>query len=259
MTAVLDTVTGKGARDAGRAAERGAQLDADAQTDALDYLKERERLPRQYSESALTRLNDIYSGGSGQQKLLEQAKASPLYSTLLGQGEDAVLRNASATGGLRSGSAQSNLADNSQRALLQSYNQQLQGIQGMAGLPSNANNIASMTAGIGRTLGQGQIAKANAVQRGNENMTNLALQGGMMAFSDIRAKDNIKFTGVENGHRIYQWTWNKAGEVLGLKGKGRGVMAHEIYKKNPEAIDVKLGFLMVNYQKLGLSEYLEAS
>ena len=86
MGGIVDTITGRGARRAGQDAERGAKISADYQSKALDYLKERDRLPAQFRDSNLTRLNDIYSGAGGQERLTEQAMASPLYKTLLEQG-----------------------------------------------------------------------------------------------------------------------------------------------------------------------------
>ena len=144
-------------------------------------------------------------------------------------GEESILRNRSMTGGFRSGGTQSNLYDYNvqlqNKALLESYNQQLQGLTGLAGLPSNANQIASMTGGIGQTLGQGistaggirgqgQIAGAQAQQAGNQQwgnnmmgMANLGIQayGAGINFSDRRLKKNLEKIGEVNGHNWYMW------------------------------------------------------
>jgi len=100
-----------------------ARIAAEQQQKGLDYLIESERLPRQYRESALSGLAGAYGldGGAGsQQQFIEQAIMSPLYQNLLGgreAGEEAILRSAGMTGGLRSGNVQENLYD---------YNTQLQ-------------------------------------------------------------------------------------------------------------------------------------
>ena len=49
----------------------------------------------------------------GQQELIDYARQSPLYAAIMGNlrhGEDSITRNAAATGGLRSGGVQENLA-----------------------------------------------------------------------------------------------------------------------------------------------------
>jgi len=174
---VVGSVFGGGS-DASDAATEAASISADAQLQALNYLKEIEQIPQQFRSSALQQLGGLYGleGGTGsQQQLIDQAQASPLYSAIMsGQqaGEQSILRNAGATGGLRSGNVQSALADyNTQlqnKALLESYNQQLSGLQGLAGLSSNANQIANQISGIGSTLAAGTTASAQAQQASNQ-------------------------------------------------------------------------------------------
>jgi hypothetical protein len=102
------------------------------------------------------------------------------------------MRNAGATGGLRSGNVQSNLyqynteLDNS--ALLNAYNQQLGGLQGLAGQNPGANPYVAQTySGIGNTLGMGQVASANATQQGLGNVLSLggSAYSGLGGFSGI--------------------------------------------------------------------------
>lgn len=246
------------AKDASRAIGGAAETQAAAQREALAYLKEREQLPQQFREGALTRLGGLYGleGGEGSQAdLIEQAKASPLYSSLLEGGEDAVLRTQSMTGGMRSGGAISGVKDVQNQALLTSYNQQLQGLQGLASLPSNAPMIAQGTAGIGQTLAQGQTAASQAqIQAQNQGMNQLLGLGQMatsaMAFSDIRLKENIRLAGTVGGHNWYKWDWNKEAANVGLYGESEGVMAHEVYEIQPELIGHKSGYITINYQDL---------
>ncbi|KZX81456.1 hypothetical protein A3717_37435, partial [Alcanivorax sp. HI0013] len=234
-----DSISGAGAgKDASRAATNAAQIQAQSQREALDYLKEREEIPQQFREGALITLGGLYGleGGEGsQQALIDAAKASPLYGAIMGgldASEDAILRNAGATGGLRSGNVQQALADNAEqlqnRALLSSYNEQLSGIQGLAGLDSNANQIAQQIAGIGQTIGQGQIAAANARAAAEQNATNNLFSlgglglGAVAAFSDVRLKRDIQPLGQRNGLNWYEWTWSDEAEQLGLSGKMQG-------------------------------------
>ncbi len=249
---------------------QAAEIQAQYQREALEYLKQTEALPQQFREDALRQMAGMYGmeGGRGsQQDMIDRALESPLYGALMGgkeAGEESILRNASATGGLRSGNVQANMYDYntqlSNQALLQSYNQQMEGLQGLAGLPSLAPAIASQTSSIGQTLGQGQIAAANALQQSSQNSTNnmfglgqLGLQAyssGM--FSDRRLKKNIKLIGTVKGFNIYSWAWNIVANKMGLTGKTIGCMADEVYTKQPDAVSIKNYFMFVNYNKLGI-------
>ena len=186
--------------------------------------------------------------------MIQRAQASPFYQQAVQTGEEAVLRGAAATGGLRSGTASENLATVNQNALLNAYNQQLQGLQGFAQLPSNANQIAGGMAGIGQTMGQGITAQGQAQQAGMGMLMDAGTKlGAAYMMSDPRLKTNIKLTGKKNGHDGHSWTWNKAAEALGLLGESVGVMADKIAKTNPEAIGERDGYMTVNYKMLGVS------
>jgi len=256
------------AADASRA---GAATTAGAEREALDYMKEREAIPQQFREGALKGLGGVYGleGGTGsQQDLIDKAISSPLYQSIMGgkeAGEESILRNRAMTGGFRSGGTQENLYDYNvqlqNKALLESYNQQLQGLTGLAGLPSNSNQIAQQTSQIGQTLGMGQIAGAQAEQAGTQNMinntmgmANLGIQayGAGVNFSDRRLKNNLEKIGEVNGHNWYMWSWNIVANKMGLDGKSEGVLADELVKTNPECIGIKDGFMIVDYFKLGI-------
>jgi len=138
--------------------------------------------------------------------------------------------------------------------LLSAYNQELSGIQGLANLPSNANAIAQATAAPGMTQAQGMVAGAQAIQQGNQSLTNnlLGLAGMGIKYSDIRFKDNINYIGRKGRHKLYRWSWNALANKIGLTGTSEGVMAHEVYTYAPEAITTDGGILLVNYTTLGL-------
>lgn len=261
MSGVIDVVTGKSGRNAARDSIAAANIAAEGPRESLDYLKEVEALPLEMRNKYLPQYADIMSGGQGQQDLIDSAKASPLYGAIMGGqqiGEQAILRNASATGNLRSGNAVGDLTDYgsqlSNQALLESYNQQLQGIQGLANMPLNTNNIASAISAPSAIQGQGMIAAAQARQNADQSLTNnLMGLGGMAlsgAFSDARLKSNVEYIGSENGHKFYQWDWNKAAEKLGLIGRGQGVMAHEVAEYMIDAISTQNGYILVDYNML---------
>jgi hypothetical protein len=195
--------TSKAAKDAANASTQAAETQAGSEQAALDYLKQTNELPMQLRDQALTGLGSYYQvpgAPKTQEQLIAEAQNSPLYHAIQGTKQSAVdemARYQSATGGLRSGGANVAFAREAQRisqdALLQSFNQaqgndqyeralQLQGLSGLAGLETGENGIANLTAQIGATRGQGQVAAAQARQQGTQNsMNNLLGLGGIYA------------------------------------------------------------------------------
>jgi hypothetical protein len=247
-----------------------AQTAASYEQQALDYLKESDALPKQFREGALKGLGGVYGleGGTGsQQEMIDRALQSPLYGALMGgqkAGEESILRNASATGGLRSGNVQANMYDyNTQlanQALLQSYNEQMQGLQGLSGLSSNANAIANRTSKIGETISAGQTAARAEDEAKSQQLWDNIFGIGKLGldlyssgmFSDRRLKKDIKKVGELKGFNIYSWTWNQVANKIGLSGKTIGCMADEVYIKNPNAVSIKDHFMFVHYDMLGI-------
>lgn len=158
---------------AGAAAQEASRLQADYQTQALDYLKQQEALPTELREGALTNLGALYGvNGGDQQAALASLKASPLYEAIMsGQqaGENSILRNASVTGGVRTGNTQGALAQYNQDLSTQALMSGLSGLQGLASLGSYAPEIAGMTTGIGTTLAQGDLARAQGHLAGSDS------------------------------------------------------------------------------------------
>lgn len=250
-------------------AEDAAEVQAQAQREALDYLKQTERLPQALREGALTGLGSEYGltlGADGKfvsdgRSIIQRAEASPFYQTAIQRGEEGVLRNASATGGLRSGNANEALAAVNQNALMASYANQLSGLQGMAQLPSNANNIASSMAGVGQTVAQGMVGGAQSAAAAQQNNFNNAMGAGALAmqgyetFSDERLKEDIRPAGKRNGHNVYTWLWNEAAKALGLSGRSSGVLAQEVEKTHPHAVTERHGFKCVDYCAIGVDRH----
>lgn len=249
--------------------EDAARVQAKSQEEALRYLQQTEKLPQAYREGSLNKLGSDYgftldangnpiSDGS---TIAERAQDSPFYTEAVRLGEEGVLRNASATGGLRSGNANEALANVNQQAYLASYQNQLSGLQGMANLPSNANNIAAQQSGIGQTQAAGIIGGANsaaAQQQTNMNNVGTAANIGLQAwdtFSDIRLKSDVQYVGDVNGHRTYTWRWNELAAWLGLSGEGWGVIADEVERIKPEAVSIRNGYKVVNYPMIGVEHH----
>ena len=268
VSKAIDSLTG-GSKAAG-AATAGAQISADAQREALAYLKETEKLPQALREGALSTIGGLYGFGDVlPQEATDAIKGSGIYKQVLGRrmaGEDAILRNASATGGLRSGNASDALARYNGELEQEAFFQGLSGLQGLAQLPSNANNIAATTAGIGNKLAQGQIAAGQAIAEGRGALTSGLLgaaasfagsPGGSAAisrsFSDKLLKENIQKISEKGGHNWYRWDWAENAAQFGLNGSSEGVLAQEVLETNPSAVGSSNGYLTVNYEALGLA------
>ena len=82
-----------------------------------------------------------------------------------------------ARGLTRSGNTAQDLSLSNQNVLNSLVNQRLAGVSTLANQPLNTNAIANSMSGIGRTMGQGQIAQANAMQQGYGGMFDAIIQG----------------------------------------------------------------------------------
>ena len=156
---------------------RSGELSAGGYGNALDYLKQKEILPSGIRDDALRGLAGYYKvpQDKTQQQLIDEARSSPLYASILGTrqaGEEALARYASATGGLRSGGSQKDIYKYNQQlekdALLTSFDERqgrqdyermlnLQGLEGLSQLPGFEDLIAQYMAEQGIELGRGEL------------------------------------------------------------------------------------------------------
>ena len=119
-------------------------------------------------------------GSDAQQQAIDQLKNSPLYTSLLDQGENRLLQNASATGGLRGGNTQAAMGQLAPSIFNTVYQNQLANLgvlsgmgQASAGLQANAGQ--NTAAGIANLLAQQGAAKAGGIlgaQNANTQATN---------------------------------------------------------------------------------------
>jgi hypothetical protein len=97
-----------------------------------------------------------------------------------------------------------------------------------------------------------QMGDFNAKQAAQQNL-NQGLMGlggaGIMAFSDIRMKENIMAIGtLPNGLPFYQFEYKPEFKDIAGHGKHIGVMAQEVEMVQPEAVITNAnGYKMVNY------------
>lgn len=141
-------------------------------------------------------------GNDVQAEAISGLEASPLFQSLMRNGQESLLQSAAATGGLRGGNLQRGLADFSADTLAQTIQQQLANYGGIANMGLGATSTG---AGIGTAI-SGDIAD------------NLTGQGA------VRANGLLTRGGITAGQ------WNAAGGFLDEATKGPGNIFAKIGK-----------------------------
>lgn len=112
------------------------------------------------------------NGVNAQQSAIDQLKQSPFYQSLYNNGQEALLQNGAATGGLRGGNMQGALADFGRDTLASSIDRQTGLLGGLAGMgqgatdsvagfgAQTANNVTNLLGNIGSARASGYLAKA---------------------------------------------------------------------------------------------------
>lgn len=108
------------------------------------------------------------SGPEAQQKAIAELQASPQFAALTQQGENSILQNASATGGLRGGNTQAALAQFRPQVLSQLIEQQYGRLGSMASMgqasAAGQANLGQQTGmNIATLLGQQGAAQAGGI------------------------------------------------------------------------------------------------
>lgn len=187
----------KGASRAAGAQSRSAQAGIDEQRRQYEAMQ---KLMSPYVEagsSALAGQRDLLGlgGQQAQEAAISGIQSSPQFAALNQQGQNAILQNASATGGLRGGNTQAALAQFSPQLLSQLINQQYGQLGGMATAGQNAAaglGTAGMNTGtnVGNLLGQQGAAQAGGylgqakAQMGYAN----AISSGLGMYSGMGGK-----------------------------------------------------------------------
>jgi hypothetical protein len=129
-----------------------------------------------FGSAAIGPLGDLLglNGPDAAAKAMAALKSSPVFTSLFNTGQEAVLQNASATGGVRGGNVQTALAENGENTFAKVIQDQIERLMGGAQLGAQAtdnlvnvnqqgaNNISSGYTSIGnaqsnKTLGQQQV------------------------------------------------------------------------------------------------------
>lgn len=118
------------------------------------------------------------NGTDAQQSAIAGIQSSPQFATLAKQGEDAILANASATGGLRGGNVQGSLAQFRPQLLAQLIEQQYSRLGGLTQLGQasaagvgaagmqTGNNVSQLLQQQGAAIAGGQIANGSVARQG---------------------------------------------------------------------------------------------
>ena len=176
-----------------KAQKKAANTAANAQIDASEKSVEEQRrqfdavqkLLKPYADaglSGLTGQQDLLgiNGTAAQQAAINNINNSSEMQTYLQQGENAILQNASATGGLRGGNTQAALAQFRPQLLNQLINQRYQNYAGLTSLGQNAAagtgnagmQTASNISNLYQQTGAAQAGAALAQGQANANMWN---------------------------------------------------------------------------------------
>ncbi len=190
-----------------RAANKAAGRAADAQTAAaqmgveenrrqFDFIQE---LMKPYVDSGKTALNQQMgmlglNGAAAQQQAIGALQNSPFFQAQLNQGTNALLQNASATGGLRGGNTQAALAQFAPQLLQQTYQNQLANLGGLAsaglgaaaGTGNAAQNTAAQNSKLFGNMGQAQAGAALARGQNTQDLIgSLAGAAGGLDFANL--------------------------------------------------------------------------
>lgn len=164
----------KAANSAANAQIQSSEMGVEEQRRQFDAVQ---KLLKPYADaglSGLTGQQDLLgiNGTAAQQTAIGNINNSAEMQTYLQQGENAILQNASATGGLRGGNTQAALAQFRPQLLNQLINQRYQNLTGMTSLGQNA------AAGTGNAGMQAASNISNLYQQSGAAQAGAALASG---------------------------------------------------------------------------------
>ena len=123
------------------------------------------------------------------------------------------------------------------------YEQWLRGQQG--GAESLAMMRSMLPGGRQETLARGPDRFGQILGAGT-TIAGAKIAGAAAAGSDVRVKENIAYAGTKNGFNVYDFNY------LGSDNRYRGVMAQEVMKQRPDAVESRDGVYWVDYGALGI-------
>jgi len=195
---------GEASKDAANTQSEAAQAGIDEQRRQFDAIQQ---LLNPYVEAGGNALQQQQAlagtlGQAAQQEALNSIQSGSEFRSLVQQGENSILQNASATGGLRGGNIQSSLAQFRPALLNNLINQKYQQLGGLSQMgqssaagvgsagQSSANNITNLLGQQGQAIAQGQIGQGNALA----NIPG-AITGGLGLFTGLGGFDGVSRLG----------------------------------------------------------------
>lgn len=138
-------------------------------------------------------------GNAAQQAAINQLQSSPYYTSKLQAGENAILQNASATGGLRGGNVQAALGQFAPSLLAQTIQNQFDNLGSLtnigqasaAGVGNAGANAANQNSALLQSIGNSQASGALAQGQANVGLANSAM-GALGAFGQLGGFGAIK-------------------------------------------------------------------
>lgn len=205
---------GKGAAKAAKITAQAYQKGIDEQNREFGIIQGNEKPYMDAGLGGLSGYGDLVgtNGSAAQQTAIAALKASPLYTSLFRNGQDTILQNAAATGGLRGGNTQSALANFGSDLLSQVIQNQLGNLGGLVntGLSAasgtntaamnTANQVSDLLGKQGGAQAMGAAAPYGAFQQ--------ALGGLSSAFGnyfDGNANGGVSGAPVYNGQDWNSW------------------------------------------------------
>jgi len=183
-----------GAKKAKEGAESAAKIQAKSTAQSIEALKAAlapyTALGLQSAEQQKALMG--LSGAEAQAAAVGAIEGGAEYKSLVSSGENAILQNAAATGGLRGGNVQSALAQFRPQVLSQLINQQYSRLAGLtsmgAGVASSmGGGISSLISGGGTAQANAALASANA-QAQMYNAVPTALMAGLGTYAGLGGK-----------------------------------------------------------------------
>jgi hypothetical protein len=196
-TLISGYMQGEAAGDAAAIQGQSAQSGIDEQRRQFDVIQKLLQPYSQAGTAALGQQQALLGMGTpaAQQQAINAIQNSPQFQALQQQGENAILQNASATGGLRGGNVQGALAQFRPALLSGLIEQQYNRLGGLTSIGQNAAagvGNAGMTTGanVANLLGQQGAAAAGAeIAQGKAfGAIPSAISGGLGLFSGLGGK-----------------------------------------------------------------------
>ena len=224
---------------------QGAREQIAASREALDLLRGDLSPFAQFGAQFLPTLTDRLNNPD----TIAGIKEDPLYQALFQNATDSITANQAARGKLGSGETLSALTNASLGIGSQIYNQRNNDLFNAISLGQNSAaqtgfGGAGILQDIGNASAAGGIGAANAYGQGAQNVGQLAGSLISLFASDRRLKRDVSFHSMYKGIKtyLYRYLWDEQWFI--------GVMADEVKRKFPNAVQKHDGFYFVDYGAL---------